>query len=216
MLGVKWGCGHALGIVLVAGVCLALGRAIDFGDTVRDVLNYIIGFFLVILGGWTLYHAKVEYDLQQRPPSKWSSVQCQDATYALLSADDDTLKVSTMLTSHSPAAVSKVQSSASIGVGLVHGVAGPGGVLGVLPVVSLHGSLARASLYLACFCLSSVVSMGTLSAIYGEVTSRSSAQSALTAFRVAAVSAAISITVGLVWVVLQACGQLENVFGHHH
>jgi hypothetical protein len=58
--------------------------------------------------------------------------------------------------------------------------------------------------------------MGTLSAIYGEVTSRSSAQSALTAFRVAAVSAAISITVGLVWVVLQACGQLENVFGHHH
>jgi hypothetical protein len=92
MLGVKWGCGHALGIVLVAGVCLALGRAIDFGDTVRDVLNYIIGFFLVILGGWTLYHAKVEYDLQQRPPSKWSSVQCQDATYALLSADDDTLR----------------------------------------------------------------------------------------------------------------------------
>jgi hypothetical protein len=52
-------------------------------------------------------------------------------------------------------------------VGIVHGVAGPGGILGVLPAVALNDWVLSSS-YLAAFCITSIVVMGTFAASYGE------------------------------------------------
>lgn len=48
-------------------------------------------------------------------------------------------------------------------VGVVHGCAGPGGILGVLPAVALH-EWAPAMLYLCSFFLASIVTMGVFAA----------------------------------------------------
>lgn len=199
-LGVQWGCGHALGIIIIAVICLSIGHALELG-AFRVVCNYVTGVFLIAVGVWTLYQAKIEYDARMQPASNWSKVQCQDGSYMLLTDDKLPNRPNT--------------APMSLFVGLLHGVAGPGGILGILPAVAMH-HLTFSLVYVGCFCLSSILCMGVLGALYGELTQRASVTSSLLAFRIAAVSSSLSILVGLLWIVLQALGVLEHVFSHHH
>lgn len=99
-------------------------------------------------------------------------------------------------------------------IGIVHGLAGPGGVLGVIPAVQLQ-NWKLASLYLACFCLSSTVTMGCFATMYGACSSKIAAGNGATAsreFQIECFSAALSILVGITWLTLLAFGKLEDVF----
>ena len=57
-------------------------------------------------------------------------------------------------------------------VGILHGIAGPGGVLGVLPAVSLKDP-AQSAAYLSAFCVFSVLVMAIFAACWGEITGTS-------------------------------------------
>ncbi|VEU40985.1 unnamed protein product [Pseudo-nitzschia multistriata] len=70
--------------------------------------------------------------------------------------------------SHSP---SLSKQFLALCVGIVHGVAGPGGVLGVVPAVKLH-NLWHSIAYLGSFCASSIATMGGFAACYGAVSTR--------------------------------------------
>ena len=94
----------------------------------------------------------------------------------------------------------------------VHGVAGPGGILGVLPAVQLR-DWALSTTYLGTFCASSVVTMGAFAACYGEATSRISNGKERTKWQLQLMSASLSLIVGVLWLALCSTGQLESVFG---
>ena len=126
--------------------------------------------------------------------------------------------------------------------GIFHGLAGPGGVLGVVPAIQLHNA-GLAACYLLSFCASSTVTMGTFAAVYGSVTAwlarccakaqnnasnvssdDESANNNINAtaddaavmvveFWIRCFSASLSLVVGVVWLVLLAMGKLEDVFG---
>jgi hypothetical protein len=100
--------------------------------------------------------------------------------------------------------------SLAILVGIVHGLAGPGGVLGVIPAVQLH-DWKLASLYLGCFCLSSTITMGCFASVYGSCCSRLSMTTNLE-FQIHCFSSSLSILVGITWLVLLSVGKLEDVF----
>jgi hypothetical protein len=98
----------------------------------------------------------------------------------------------------------------AIWVGIIHGLAGPGGVLGVIPAVQLH-DLKLATIYLGCFCISSTLTMGIFAATYGVLSARLG-QGTKRGFQIECVSASLSILVGIVWLTLLSIGKLDDLF----
>ena len=98
-------------------------------------------------------------------------------------------------------------------IGIVHGLAGPGGVLGVIPAVQLQ-NWKLATVYLTCFCVSSTCTMGCFATMYGVCSSRLVGNGADTRreFQIECFSACLSILVGITWLTLLAMGKLEDVF----
>jgi len=99
--------------------------------------------------------------------------------------------------------------------GVVHGVAGPGGVLGVIPAVELKDAK-LASIYLTTFCLTSTLVMGIFATSYSTfsewLAGGRRGQSSSRLFLVEVGSASLSLLVGIVWLVLLSVGQLKILF----
>jgi hypothetical protein len=94
--------------------------------------------------------------------------------------------------------------------GIVHGLAGPGGVLGIVPAVQLH-NWKLAVCYLGSFCISSTLTMGLFACTYGTVSSFLGNKNNWE-FQIQCFSAALSLAVGVTWLVLLSLGKLDDVF----
>lgn len=104
-----------------------------------------------------------------------------------------------------------VQRVLSFSVGLLHGVAGPGAVLGVLPAVEMR-KWTSSCLYLGSFIVASTLSMGTFAALYGESTKRLGATAEVIELGLNVFSSMMSVIVGTTWLCLSVLGKLEEFF----
>ena len=82
----------------------------------------------------------------------------------------------------------------------------------MLPAVALH-DWTKSSFYLGSFCLSSIATMATFAAAYGECTARCAGNSGRAQRWLQLFSAALALLVGVAWLVLLKLGMLEQVFG---
>lgn len=62
-LGLRWGCGHSIGLVIMAFIFFAAGKSFNLHD-VGVYCNYIVGVFMIALGAWTIVHVKRKYRAQ--------------------------------------------------------------------------------------------------------------------------------------------------------
>uniref|UniRef100_A0A6U5Y7S2 Urease accessory protein UreH-like transmembrane domain-containing protein n=1 Tax=Guillardia theta TaxID=55529 RepID=A0A6U5Y7S2_GUITH len=95
-------------------------------------------------------------------------------------------------------------------VGILHGLAGPGGILGVLPAIALKDSL-RSGCYLGSFCVCSILIMGVFAAFWGEITARASSTENAK-FAMVLFSSALALCVGIMWLILLFTGTMDQVF----
>lgn len=98
----------------------------------------------------------------------------------------------------------------ALGVGILHGIGGPGGVLAVLPTLLMPGPLASV-LYLGAFCFAATAVMGGVAGVYGACTYRSREVSPSLPWVLSAISASTSVLIGIVWLVCSATGTLKEV-----
>jgi len=81
----------------------------------------------------------------------------------------------------------------------------------VLPAVSMNDSL-KSSCYLGAFCVSSILAMGGLAALWGELTSRVGSSETVQ-FWLIFVSSSSSVVVGAFWMVLVMTGKMNDLIG---
>jgi hypothetical protein len=245
-LGMRWGCGHSTGLILVTAVFLALNQHLDV-DSFGSKCDFMVGFLMMGLGLWSLrYYVLLRRKLQH----KHHQLQAGETTPLTLEAaaqdgeeEDSDSEVQKILHAHhldhrgpptttqeqieTPSVKPKTcccglvaadiknprtQKLTAFAYGTAHGLAGTGGILGVLPAVILN-DWAKSSTYLGAFCASSIVTMGGFAALYGEVTGRMSRFSDASLVRVGIFSSCVSLCVGIMWVVLVSTGTLDEVFG---
>jgi ABC-type nickel/cobalt efflux system permease component RcnA len=275
-LGLRWGCGHSTGLIIMTVIFFAAGQTIDL-DATEQYLNYVVGVFMIALGLWTgksvyrKYHLKLEKKAALIVDEDAGSRSCvgglksgtNTPTVVSLKPEQQPTQVSTTVEAPvpssptgsyalmingegdaaeppTPVAPTKskdeqgeeaepqtfkqkycsnmnfenplMQKVAALCVGIVHGIAGPGGILGVLPAVVLN-NWGKSTAYLASFCLASIFIMGVFAAIYGEVTRRLGGNTPVMDYRVGMCSSAFSFIIGCLWIILQSCGVLDAVFG---
>ena len=233
-LGVRWGCGHSIGLIIIALIFVNLDGHVDL-DKFSTYTDGIVGIFMIALGVYGIYSSykkfrqpeipftnlkdaddlEIEIELPptvshrrpslEEPIAEGSETELLETTDVV---DESKPHPKCHMSMENPAA----QKIMALTVGIVHGIAGPGGILGVLPAVGLHDTV-KTCAYLGSFCLTSILIMGSFAAMYGEATGRLSANSKRLAFRLSLVSSMLSIIVGILWIVLLAMGKLDQVFG---
>jgi hypothetical protein len=254
-LGVRWGLGHTGGLLVIAALFFALGQEVIDLDTLGHYGEIVVGFFMIGLGGWSAARARRIYRLR-RKVGDYELVEMQpsvsDAETAGLSVagrsdagrllpmpvggierSDNTSVIESDITSEVDGGDhldrrcrSLPPAVVALTTGLVHGIAGPGQILGVLPAVALmaaggdgggggvlptgedgssgsdaagQDSSTMAVTYLACFGASSTLVMGLFAAMYGQLTACCGGGQRVQ-LCIAIVSALMSVIVGCVWI----------------
>ena len=176
-VGIKWGVGHGLGVLLLGGLGIATQQAIDV-TWVSAWSEFVVGFMLIIVGFWAFNrtsrfvihthsheHMTIDDDDLENPEH---AVVSHNAHF-----DDHTRSTHHHVHIH-PHGIEEhtheqhnQHSHAALFVGFLHGTAGTGHLFGVLPSLAL--STFDAILYLTTYLVSAVISMGLFGLLLGSL-----------------------------------------------
>jgi hypothetical protein len=168
MVGLRWGVGHALGIVVVGLVGYSVLAWLDVA-LLAGLGQYLVGVVLIAIGVWGLLHGR--------------RVQHTEA----------------------PRKSAHVHTGAAFLVGVVHGVAGTGNLLGVLPAIAQSSWTLTAS-YLGGFGGGTILATLAVASVLGLAAGRESAAQEKTYRWVFLVASMLCLVMGALLIVLLALG----------
>lgn len=199
-LGVRWGAGHSLGVVIVAVILLAGRESLDLA-LVEVWGERMVGVMLIVLGLWGVraaFRHKMHVHMHEHggDPHTHLHVHTVDA--------------------HDPGDRSSwhthLHKHAAVGAGTLHGVAGMAHLLGVIPAL-MAPTLTVSFVYLAAFAAGSILSMGLFAGTFGAVTARIGSKSP-TLLKGSMYAAAVAcIAIGVIWIVAPL---LDHDHDHDH
>jgi ABC-type nickel/cobalt efflux system permease component RcnA len=222
--GVRWAGGHLSGM-LVIGLLIAALNYHSHGhldlETYEHYALYGVGFMLMFIGGYFILFADKYFDEEWAP--RQASCACHaDHSHAeakLLANERDTPSygshsdVADFKKSHGVKPIAGFREMGSVLVGFIQGIACPAGVVGM--VFMKEYNLVEMCIFLTIFFIVTTLAMGLLAMTYGMLT-RSCVSSAVLGRTIYYMSCGLSLTLGAVWVVLNANHSLEGWLGHDH
>ena len=198
-LGIQWGFGHSIGLLIIFAILLTID------DNILEktyVAEWIVGFFLIFLG-FLGYYRTYKYYKQKTIINN----NIQEETTAIIPYREQNKytiyinKYKYLLNKH---------KILSLITGILHGLAGPGGVLGVLPAILLNDK-EKSAAYLGTFCTIGIITMGLFSALWGELSKQIGKKFDII---ILGTSSSLSVIIGIIWISLLATDNMETVFGH--
>lgn len=182
--GLNWGLGHAIGTWLLAAVALAGWQLLDI-NLFSAWAEKLVGVVLIGMGLWGFYSL-----LRQRihaHPHEHDGERHAHIHAHRRAADG----------SHNGAAHRR-HSHAVAGIGLLHGVAGVGPFLAVMPAMVLAEPMVR-NVYVMAYGLGAMFAMGLFAWVVGVVVCRAGGRSARVYNGMVAGSAGVALSVGTLW-----------------
>jgi nickel/cobalt transporter (NicO) family protein len=169
--GIRWAAGHGGAILLVGAGLLFLGAQVP--SATEHLLERFVGVVMIGLGIWTLRGA--------------------GRMHAHPHADHDHA-------TPSPVHAHGGRTHAVTAVGVVHGLAGSGAAVAIIPVVALDSPLAGLT-YLFLFALGTILAMALYGVMAGFLMGRASTVSLDLARTIARITGAATIVIGVIWLV---------------
>jgi nickel/cobalt transporter (NicO) family protein len=175
---VRWAAGHGGAIVLVGGGLLFLGVRVP--EATEHLLERLVGVVMIGLGIWTFRGAR--------------------ALHAHLHSHDDGTRhthVHTHPAAHAhPAAHGHGHGVTA--VGLVHGLAGSGAAVALIPVIGFESPLSGV-LFLTIFAVGTILAMALYGLFAGLIVGRTAENSTRLAQLLARGTGVLTVIIGFVW-----------------
>ena len=227
--GLRWGIGHSLGLVIVALVMWMVDADTDVSnEEFARYASYFSGVFMILFGSYfirdILLHDKsglgfsalsTSTDTEMvdviGAPRRAEPDSAMDDEFQLETEDKSPSSSSSQNDDSKARKVTWKQALASLCAGVVGGIAGPGGVLAIVPA-SYYSTKIEAISYILIFIISSTAAMGLIALLYGRMTARwamNSLNKQRQETQLKLASAIASILVGALWIVLTACNVLD-------
>ena len=183
-IGLRWGLGHGLGVIILGALGVFARSAVDV-DAISAWSEFVVGFALIAVGVWALRRT-MKMVIHAHPHDHQ-----QDSE----SAAHSHFHVHTSAGDHDTVGAHKSHSHAAFVVGMLHGAAGTGHLLGVLPSLALPTF--DAVIYLTAYFVAAVLSMAGFGAILGVVTKN---RGPIVLRKIMYASSTAAIVIGVVWI----------------
>jgi len=222
--GVRWAGGHLTGMAVIGTICASLNAAkignLDF-EVYEHYAYYCVGFMLMFMGAYFILYADKYFDAEWAP--RQASCACHanpDQPIAKKMPDD--YGSGDEEAHHGHPKVEKVHGTGpffgsremgSVLFGFLQGMACPAGVVGMV-FLRQYGPVEMV-VFITIFFIVTTLAMGLLAMAYGILT-RSCVTSKVLGRNIYYASCALSLSLGALWIVLNATHRLDALLGHNH
>jgi len=183
-LGFRWGLGHGLGVALLGGLGVFASALLDV-QSLSAWSEFFVGFALVFVGLWSARSAFKMVVHTHGHEHRHSESDGEHSHFHVHASEDN----------HDAPEAHRGHSHAAFAVGMLHGAAGTGHLLGVLPSLALP--TASAVVYLSAYFVAAVAAMVLFGGLLGFISKR---QSPLALRRVMYSASACAVVLGVVWI----------------
>jgi len=155
ILGLRWGIGHGLGVVLLGGLGILIKGMIEVA-LISQYSEALVGWLLIAIGVWTLWRSRrlVVHAHQHEHEDTHDHTHEKPSYHSHVHVHSE----------------NEHQNKIVFGMGILHGAAGTGHLMGVLP--SLVLSQLEASLYLLTYFGAAVISMAGFGWLMSKIVSK--------------------------------------------
>lgn len=213
--GVRWAGGHLTGMAvigtLLAFLTAAHGSANFSFEAYEHYAYYCVGFLLMFMGTYFIMYADKYFDAEWAP--KQASCACHAHPDNGYGSGDAEAHNDHLPEKHVFKPIAGMREMGSVLVGFAQGVACPAGVVGM--VFLKQYNMLEMCVFIAMFFTVTTLAMGLLAMTYGILT-RNYISSKVLGRSVYYASCGLSLSLGALWVFLNATHRLDSLLGHDH